>query len=173
MPGHVRPAARGDIPGILDVCEAERDVQARQGPRVWRRKTGSREWHAEHLAEGVPDDPASPLAVGPKEGMLILVHESAGAIDGVCFAAVVDGPPIWDPGGKVCHISEITLAPDRDWATTGATLLRETIAAARERGAVAALVNCADHERAKRRMLDAEGYGPCWGYVTRDLSAAT
>ena len=169
MSSCVRAATRADIPGILDVCEAERDVQAAQGLRVWGRKAGSREWHGAHLAEGVGEDPTSPLAAGPKAGMLVQVHETDGAIDGVCFASVTDGPNIWDPGGKVCHVGEISLAPGGDWTTTGATLLRETIAAARERGAVAALVHCADYETAKRAVLAAEGYGPCWGYVTKSL----
>ena len=170
MGGHVRAATRADIPGIVEICEAERDVQADQGLRIWGREPGSRAWHTAHLAEGVGDDPASPLEGGPeREQMLIRVHETDGRLDGVCFAGVVDGLPIHRAGGKVCFIGEVTLAPSVDWATTGATLLRETIAEARARGAVVALVNCGEHERAKRTVLDAEGYGACWGYVTKSL----
>ena len=158
-PGEVRPATAADADAVVRLVEA--DFAARDAHRssaVWRKAEGSAAAYRKELAD----------LLG-QEGMLLRVHESAGAVDGYVRAMLVDGPPVWDPGGKVCFVTEFVLGDAAAWSTVGAALLGSATGEARGRGAVAALVQYGHHEAGKQVMLAGLEYGPAWSYRTRDL----
>ena len=86
--------------------------------------------------------------------MIALVHESAGSIDGFVIAALMDAPPVYDPGGLTCLIDDFVVADGRDWQTIGLALLAEANRQARERGAAQTVVVCGHQDQPKSKSKE-------------------
>jgi hypothetical protein len=158
----VRRAVEADVDAIVALAEIERAVQhANRASAVWRK-----------AADSADVIRTNSLAGFAQEHMMLRVHESDGSVDGYVVAAMVDGEAVYDAGGRLCLVTDFVLADGAAWLTTGRALLAESTAEAGRRGAVAAFAGCADYDHGKRALLDELGYGPGWGYRTRDLAGS-
>ena len=153
----VRPAVEADVDAIVALAEIERALQhANRASAVWRK-----------AADSADVIRANTLAGFAQEHMMLRVH----AADGFVAAALVDGEPTYDAGGKLCMVTDFVLGDDGAWPTIGWALLENVAGEAKRRGAVAMLAQCADYDHGKRALLGDLGYGPAFGYRTRDLPA--
>src|SRR5438876_7264329 len=131
---------------MVDLSEQKRIQYQSYQPTFWRKAAGSREQQVPHFERVVSSD-----------RVIALVHESAGSIDGFVIAALVEAPPVYDPGGLTSVIDDFVVADGRDWATTGLALLTEANREAKARGAVQTVVVCGHQDQPKRAMLAGEG----------------
>ena len=115
-----------------------------------------------HGMQTIWSEPRSPAGYREHLGdaeLLGLAIERDGELVGYALGRPgVPPPPVYDPAGSTCVVDELALAPDADWATTGARLLDALEAEAARRGDTQLLVSCARLEREKRALLDARGY---------------
>ena len=81
------------------------------------------------------------------------MEEESGAVRGFIWGKVVDAPPVYDPGGKVCMVDDFVVREPALWAAVGRALLDEVRRLARERGAVLVVVVCGPHDQPKRALL--------------------
>jgi GNAT superfamily N-acetyltransferase len=93
-----------------------------------------------------------------RDGVVALVHESSGVIDGFVIAFLHDAPPVYDPGGPTCTIDDFTVATPDLWPSVGRDLLLAATEAVKELGAVQVIVVCGHHDEPKRAMLQAAGW---------------
>jgi N-acetylglutamate synthase-like GNAT family acetyltransferase len=110
----------------------------------------------------------SPAAVGlhgaflrdslSKENTVVWVSETVGRLDGFIIGILVNAPPVYTPGGKICLVDDFMVESPSLWATIGRELLARVMASAKERGAVLANVVCGPLDLAKRDFLSEGGF---------------
>jgi hypothetical protein len=89
---------------------------------------------------------------------ICLVHESgAGGIDGFIVARIVNAPPVYDPGGRVCMIDDFMVATAALWSPVGNALHAEAERIAAQSGAVISVTVCGQRDQAKREELRSAG----------------
>jgi GNAT superfamily N-acetyltransferase len=148
MAAGIRRAVPDDAAAIVDLAERRRVEYQGYQPVFWRKAADSRERHLPYIAR----------LLGSAEA-IALVHEGGEALAGFVIATLMTAPPVYDPGGPVCLIDDFAVAAAAAWETVGLGLLRAATAAAKERGAVLAVVVCGHLDEPKRAMLRAAGYG--------------
>jgi GNAT superfamily N-acetyltransferase len=145
MTGSIRKAQASDVDRMVELSEQKRiEYQAYQ-PTFWRKASNSREKQAPFLTRLIDRD-----------NVIALVHEREGAVDGFLIAALVEAPPVYDPGGLTCLIDDFAVA-GADWQGAGAALLAEASRQAQERSAAQVVVVCGHKDGPKREMLGASG----------------
>ena len=154
----IRKAQPADIPQMVDLSEQKRIQYQSYQPTFWRKAAAAREKQIPHFERVVSSD-----------RVIALVHESAGSIDGFVIAALVEAPPVYDPGGLTSVIDDFVVADGRDWATTGLALLTEANREAKARGAVQTVVVCGHQDQPKRAMLAAGGFSLASEWYVREV----
>jgi GNAT superfamily N-acetyltransferase len=147
MNGVIRAARPDDVSAMVDLSEQKRIQYEPYNPTFHRKAPDSWEKQTPFFE-----------SLLTRERIIALVHEQDGRIDGFVIAALVDAPPVYDPGGLTCLIDDFMLARPDDWATIGLALLREANARAKPRGAVQTVVVCGPQDEPKRAMLAAAGF---------------
>ncbi|GCE29592.1 N-acetyltransferase [Dictyobacter alpinus] len=155
----VRRAEGRDVTAMVELAEQRRLHYQRYQPTFWRKAQDSREQHIPFLE-----------SLLKCEDVLLLVHESAGEIDGFIIADFVAAPPVYNPGGPTCRVDDFCVAEESLWETVGRALLGEVLRLARARGAAQSVVVCAHLDQPKRAMLAQSGYSIASEWYVRDLS---
>lgn len=93
-----------------------------------------------------------------KDNTIILVSETNGHIDGFIIGAIVNAPPVYAPGGKICFVDDFTVENPGLWATVGRQLLGKVVEESKDKGAVLANVVCGPLDQAKRDFLSGGGF---------------
>lgn len=143
----VRTATRDDVAAIRELARTHRVDHQRYQATFWRRAGTSREEQAAYLEARLADP-----------GLIASVHETDGEVDGAILATILPAPPVYDPGGSVALIGDVTLADGADRGATGAALLRAAESAAREKGAVLVAVVAGHDETWLRALLERERF---------------
>lgn len=154
----IRRARSSDIPAIVELAEQRRLQYQQYQPVFWRKADDSREKHSAFLASLIQ-----------LEDVIILVHESAGRIDGFIIADFVAAPPVYSPGGPTCRVDDFCTASASLWEHVGRELLGEVLRLAKERGAAQCVVVCGHMDEPKRAMLTKYDYTIASEWYVRDL----
>ncbi len=88
---------------------------------------------------------------------VVLVCEKAEILLGYVIGLIVPAPPVYDPGGKTCLLSEFVVRDSNDWSTVGRALLDEIARKALAFGGVQVVAICAATDQPKQAMLQAAG----------------
>jgi GNAT superfamily N-acetyltransferase len=157
----VRAATTGDAARMAELAERSREEYRHHAPVFHRPKPGASEGHRAYLAGQIDD----------AETHIALVHEADDAhVDAFLIAALVDAPPVYDPGGQTLLVDDFVVEEPALWALVGRSLLDAAIAAAEPRGAVQSVVVCGPHDRPKRDMLLHTGHFVASEWFTKPFS---
>jgi hypothetical protein len=158
----IRCARPDDIPAMVALSEQKRIQYQEYQPLFWRKAADSKEKQLPFFERLVAS-----------EQTIVLVHEQVGLVDGFVIAALVDAPPVYDPGGKTCLIDDFAVADAAIWETAGAALLAEACREGKARGAVQSVVVCGHRDEPKRAMLAAAGLSIASEWYVGALSEAS
>ncbi len=136
---------------MIDLAAQKREEYAQAQPVFWR--------VAADAAKRQTPFFESLLA---RDGVVALVHESSGVIDGFVIAFLHDAPPVYDSGGSTCTIDDFVVATPDLWPSVGRDLLLAAADAMTSLGAVQIIVVCGHHDAPKRAMLQAAGWPVAW-----------
>jgi GNAT superfamily N-acetyltransferase len=89
--------------------------------------------------------------------VIALVAEAGTTPSGFVIGTITPAPPVYSPGGPVCMIDDFAVANSQEWDSVGAALLAAVEREAQARGAVLAVVVCAQRDHAKRAVLQKAG----------------
>ncbi len=142
----IRPATTDDISRMVELSDLSRTRYAHYSPVFWRKAQGASEKQSLFFQAQLARD-----------NIIILVSEEASGTEGFVIASLVDAPPVYDPGGKVCMVDDFMVSAPALWPTVGRALLTEATAQAKARGAVLSVVVCGHQDEPKRAMLNASG----------------
>jgi GNAT superfamily N-acetyltransferase len=142
----VRPASTQDLAQMVALSERKRIDYQPHSPLFWRK--------AEHSAQAQAGFFAHLLQ---QPDWLLLVHEQHGQLDGAIIGRLIQAPPVYDPGGKICLIDDFVVADPASWDSVGVALHRALQRCAAQAGAVATVTVCGAHDAPKRAALSGLG----------------
>ena len=142
----VREYRENDLDAVARMCDARRRAYALHQPVFWRPAADAAGAGRAFLA--------GQLA---RETTLSAVHETDGAVDGFVMAAIVDAPPVYDPGGRTCAIDDFVVRDPSLWEHVGPELLAYVAPRARDRGAVQCVVVTSAQDAPKAAVLTGLG----------------
>lgn len=148
QPGTVREATPNDMPTLLSLAADRCAHFAKYQPVFWRSAPEAAQVQEQFFGQVFADP-----------GVLALVHERDGAVDGFLIAVLMPPPPIYAPGGPLCSIEELWVAGGADWEGAGRALLDAAAQAAKASGAVQIVVVCARLNEGERALLSGSQYG--------------
>jgi len=138
----IRKAEARDVSAMLELSEAKRRQYEVYQPIFHKKAADSAEKQKPFLEGQVA-----------AERNIALVSETGGAIQGFVIGAVIQAPPVYQPGGPVLLVDDFMVREPGLWATVGHDLLTEATRLAREQGAVLVNVVCGPRDEPKRAML--------------------
>ena len=144
----IRLATSADIDQIANLANHKRNQYQTYAPTFWRNAPQSKEKQAPFLLDQIT-----------RPNVIALVDETDDHIFGYVIGTIVDAPPVYDPGTRVCSIDDFATEHIGEWKTVGQALLRAVRAEAIKRGAGLTVVVCAHLDNDKRAMLRDEGFG--------------
>src|SRR5579871_4860537 len=106
--GTVREATQNDLPALLTLAAERRAQLAQYEPELWRPSPQAGELQQQAFTQLFSDP-----------GMLALVHETAGTVDGYLVAALVPPPPLFALDGPACSVEEMWVSGSTDWDGAG------------------------------------------------------
>lgn len=145
--GTVREATQDDLPALLQLAEEQRTQFAQYQPQFWRTSPQAGEFQ-QQLFSQLFSDP----------GVLALVHERAGTVDGFVIAVLMPPPPMYAPDGPLCSVEELWVAGGKDWDGAGRALLEAATEAGQASGAKHMVVVCAQQNAGERALLSGASY---------------
>jgi ribosomal protein S18 acetylase RimI-like enzyme len=146
-----RSALKEDVAEMVRLSGGTRRDYAQAQPVMWRSAPEADRAQAGYFR-----------ALLDEARAILLVAERA---DGAGLAGFVHGhlitaPPVYDPGGPVCHVDDFCLDPSAGGAEIGRALLSELMTMAKGRGAVLVNVVSGAHDDAKNALLAECGLRP-------------
>lgn len=145
--GIVREATPDDLPALLQLAAERRAQYARYQPTFWREAAEAAQLQEQFFGQ-----------VFSEPGVLALVVERAGTIEGFLIAALIPPPPVYAQRGPVCSIEDVWVAGGKDWDGAGRALLDAATQAARESDAVQMTIVGARQDEGLRAMLAGADY---------------
>ena len=142
----VRKGKQGDVVAMADLLTRQRERYEKFAPVVWRLTKDHRGKTRQFLRWKILD----PRSV-------VLVCEKDSSIEGFLIAALVQTPPVYNPGGPTAMVDDFCIGEGGDWDTTGRALLRELRVIAGERSWHQVVAVCAFEDTPKRRFLEKAG----------------
>ena len=79
------------------------------------------------------------------------------AVDGWFYLRLVGAPPVYNPGGKIALVDDLTVSSTKLWPSVGKTLLVDAQAWAQGQSAVLIDVVCGPKDAPKRALLQELG----------------
>jgi|GEM_PF-1126755 len=98
------------------------------------------------------------------------VHETNGAIDGLILGRLLNAPPVYDPGGKVCLIGDFFVEKPATWTDAGEALVAAADARVQEFGGVLACIECMRSDVEKRELLLSLKFSVASDWYCRDCN---
>lgn len=144
----IRSATEDDLDAMIVLADEKRTEYAQYAPTFWRKAADGPIKQREYF-RGLLAQP----------NLIALVSEADGTIDGFVLGAIVDAPPVYDPGTQVCVIDDFTVAWPALWPTIGRALLEAVRQQAAARQANLTVVVCGHLDQAKRALLQDTGFG--------------
>jgi len=138
----LRKAVEGDIEAIALLAAQKRKQYERYQPVFHKEGEKALELHTSFLKDSLS-----------KENTLVWVSESGGHLNGFIIGAIVNAPPVYAPGGKICFVDDFMVENPGSWGTVGRGLLEKVMEEAKGRGAVLANVVCGPLDQPKRDLL--------------------
>ncbi|MCX6045571.1 MAG: hypothetical protein NT075_10700 [Chloroflexi bacterium] len=92
-----------------------------------------------------------------RDNALVLVCEKAEVLLGYAIGRIVSAPPVYDPGGQTCLVSEFVVGDSTDWPAVGTALFEEIVRKALRLGGVQIVAVCDAADQPKQAMLQASG----------------
>ncbi|PON12587.1 hypothetical protein C2W62_38840 [Candidatus Entotheonella serta] len=154
----IRPVTAADVPRILELLQQRRETYQHYAPVFWRIAERAVEKH-DPFIRGLVDN----------ADVLTIVHESNKRVDGVLIATLIDAPPVYDPGGKVCMIDDYVVESPELWREVGIRLLGHCHDWARAQGGVLQIIVCAQKDMPKAAMLKGMGAEVASEWYVREL----
>jgi len=91
----IRSATSDDLGAMLTLADQKHTEYAQYAPTFWRK-----------AVDGSTKQRAFFLSVLTKPNVIALVNEDNGSINGFLIASIIDAPPVYDPGSRVCLIDD-------------------------------------------------------------------
>jgi GNAT superfamily N-acetyltransferase len=89
--------------------------------------------------------------------VMALVAQTGDGLAGFIIGVLTTAPPVYIPGGAVCMVDDLAVAPPAEWQAVGSALLAAMAQEAQARGAILMVVVCAQRDQAKRALLQEAG----------------
>jgi len=94
-----------------------------------------------------------------RENVIALVSVVGNSkIDGFIIGTIVNSPPVYNPGGKICLVDDFMVSDSSLWGTVGKNLLDRVVELGKGKGAVLANVVCGPLDKPKKEMLNQYGF---------------
>lgn len=138
----IRPAIIEDIHVMMEMADKKRLLYAGWQPVFHKPHPDARQRHLEFIKAMLRDP-----------NWIMLVADEHGIVEGWLLARLVEAPPVYEPGGKVCMVDDFVVKDPALWPTVGAKLLRGLKDSAWRQGAVLMNVVCGPLDEPKRAML--------------------
>lgn len=138
----IRQASSTDVDQIALLAAQKRRQYEKFQPVFHKESEKALELHTAFLKDALP-----------KENNLVWVCETSGHIDGFVIGTIVNAPPVYAAGGKICFVDDFMVKSPDLWATVGRELLNKVMAEAKGKGAVLANVVCGPLDQPKRNLL--------------------
>ncbi|HEX6820253.1 MAG TPA: GNAT family N-acetyltransferase [Ktedonobacterales bacterium] len=146
-PGTLREATPDDVPVLLQLAAQRRAQFAQYEPQFWRAAPQAEEFQQQLFSQ-----------LFTESGVLALVHERAGTVDGFLIAVLTPPPPIYAPDGPLCSVEDLWVAGGGDWEGAGRALLEAAMQAGQASGAKHMVVVCAQQNAGQRALLSTSSY---------------
>ncbi len=144
----IRKATVDDIKEMAALSSLKRKQYEIYQPQFHKVAEGAVELQTEFLKDSLS-----------KENVIALVNgDGAQKINGFIMGAVVNSPPVYNPGGKVCFVDDFMVSDPSLWATVGKALLDGVIELGKEKGAVLANIVCGPLDKPKKDVLSQNGF---------------
>ncbi len=144
----IRKATLEDVPEIARLSALKRKQYEQYQPVFHKEAEGALDKQVLFLKDNIS-----------KDHLIALVNEEAGKkINGFIIGALVNAPPVYNPGGKVCLVDDFMVEDPSLWTTMGVSLLNRVIELGKEKGAVLVNVVCGPMDKSKREMLAKFGF---------------
>jgi hypothetical protein len=143
----IRAATLSDVPAMEALAEQKRIQYEKYQPIFQHQSQDARRLHGEFL-KGLVSKP----------GAILLVAQDGAVIQGFIYGNLVDAPPVYNPGGKICAVDDFVVSKPEQWPTIGKALLEAVLAKAKLSGAVMGNVVCGPLDQPKREFLEGQGF---------------
>jgi hypothetical protein len=131
---------------MTELTDERRRLYEAYQPTFWRRAPNAR-----------PAQAAFFKTLISNRNAIVLVCDDVGVFCGFVIASLIEAPPVYAPGGKICMIDDFAVI-HHDWHEAGRALLSEAHSLARVAGAVQGVVVCGHLDEAKRSFLCFEAF---------------
>lgn len=138
----IRKAIEGDLKSIALLAAQKRKQYEKYQPVFHKESEKALEIHSVYLKD-----------VLQKENTLVWVSETQGRIDGFVIGSIVNAPPVYAPGGKICFVDDFMVEQPGLWETIGLELLEKMTDSAKDKGAILANVVCGPLDQPKKDFL--------------------
>jgi ribosomal protein S18 acetylase RimI-like enzyme len=162
MPGTVRAAKTDDLPSIERIAQQKFAQYARYQPLYYKVAKDSADRHLIYLN--------GQLKAGQQ---IMLVHETAGQVDGFLMANIVTPPPVYDQSLHSLVIDDFYFAAPSMWPIAGSMMLDAAEHLGRQRGAVQVVAVSGDDDADKNSFLVAHGLSRSAVWYTRPFDQPT
>jgi len=143
---------------MIELMDERRRLYEIYQPTFWRRAPNARSAQAAFFKTQVSDT----------RNAIVLVCEDASVFRGFVIVNLIEAPPVYAPGGKICMLDDFAVTHN-DWDETGRALLSEARSLARATGAVQGVVVCGHLDEAKRNFLRSEGFSIASEWFVKNL----
>lgn len=145
----IRKATPDDLKDIALLSAQKRKQYEKYQPQFHKEAEGAIELQTNFLKDSIIRD-----------NVIALVNMGADQkINGFIIGSIVNSPPVYNPGGKVCFVDDFMVSDPSLWATLGKALLDQVVELGRGKGAVLANVVCGPLDKPKKEMLNQYGFG--------------
>ena len=143
----IRKAIPEDVPEIARLSSLKRKQYEQYQPVFHKEAEGAFDKQVLFLKDNIS-----------KDHLIVLVHEEGQKINGFIIGALVNAPPVYNPGGKVCLVDDFMVEDPSLWTRVGLSLLNRVTELGKEKGAVLVNVVCGPMDKPKSEMLAKFGF---------------
>jgi hypothetical protein len=155
----MRLAQTGDLQAVALLAAQKRKQYEKYQPVFHKESEKALEIHSVFLKD-----------ILSKENTMAWVSERDGHIDGFIVGTIVNAPPVYNPGGKICLVDDFMVERPELWATVGRELLDKVMQSAKDKGAVLANVVCGPLDKAKRDLLSSLNFGVASEWLVKKIN---
>jgi len=141
---NIHTSQLSDIDTMVSLSKAKRLSYEKAQPQFWRYAgeegdNTQRQWFKQLLED--------------KNHVMFTAESDTQEILGFIIGRLMPAPEVYNPGGLTLMIDDFCVTSENLWQSVGASLIEETKAAAKSRGATQILVVCGAADHSKRKFL--------------------